>query len=1113
MKSSAARLLLLPILLLAGLPASAATVPPPPDPGLAASLRAADVIAEVEILAGGPFRAVAAARRVYRGTPPRVFELSGYNSLNWDATSAAFETGSRWILFLSNTDRLDTFATLTPSTPRLPVKDGTVLLSLGDPPFRLPIPEADMRAAMELLASAEPDIERGVTLIRDLRARNEVEARYLAIVLAGWLGDARAVPLLAEAAEDKLLRLRLLTVDALKQIVAPDALAVLRTMLKDERDLVTREAAAALVEAQDAEAVPALLEWAQRAAEAKARLPKDDARRKTSEQYINRLLLLLLDVGPLLPSEAFAPGLLQLARSPDAETGKTALFVLDRLAGREEIDRLLELADDPVYPLAREASLALGRAALRPATDLDIFRGWWKHERERFGEAVRIQRVRESAMGLSLGALEDLSVSQMNVLLSAPAQIVLPEIAQLLLDEGDALRFETRHLSVWRGPLLLPFLLARLTDDDAQDRAMALQQLSILLQRHPRLATVLGPAIRAHLADPEPLVRRMACSACGLLGDASAIPLLLKALTGGISHEASEASQAVFDLSSRTLGYAYHERTEDNEVAIQRLVAWWDRLSEARKAAWRPPGAPEARRTSLMADEKLEALLLGEGGRSAGAAEALLLERRPASDAIWIRMLASTRSRDRAHGVVGLLGGPAAACVDLTEVLKREGPGSELPRALALPALASLRGGRGPDLIVEWLEGPGAGTSTAWRALAIASLGLAEGEPKSLAWLRKALASGLEAEPVPDLLEVPAVRPENRLLRAVQLALAMRSDGVAVLAGGLKSRSASHREWTARSLALRTHAAPIGDLLAVLDQADPYSVGDLARAIAPLIRMADGDALAAALSTGSDSGRLGVTVILARRPELGITPVLRGALIQALQDTSTYVRAGAAECLGRMQARAAVPSLETLLGDPSTEPRTAAIEAIARTGDRQAARAAATETRNYTRLDPRWMPVLGLSDSPDDLRALLTAAQSESWIEQLGAIKGLGLSRRPEALNHLLAVFRELRSPYRTHVGEALAVIGVSAMENLAPDFKAVRVDTRASTILWLERCPIRMAGPPLLDALRDTDPGLRQLADWILRRKTGTEAGFDTQAPAGLRDASIQRWKTILGL
>jgi hypothetical protein len=113
--------------LLVACAARGAAVPPAPDPGLAASIRAADAIVEVEILAGGPFRACAAIRRVYKGQLPKVIELEAYNSYNQDATHAGFLTGTQWILFLSRTGRADVFAlgivlwellTLKPLMPR-----------------------------------------------------------------------------------------------------------------------------------------------------------------------------------------------------------------------------------------------------------------------------------------------------------------------------------------------------------------------------------------------------------------------------------------------------------------------------------------------------------------------------------------------------------------------------------------------------------------------------------------------------------------------------------------------------------------------------------------------------------------------------------------------------------------------------------------------------------------------------------------------------------------------------------------------------------------------------------------------------------------------------------
>jgi hypothetical protein len=306
----------------------------------------------------------------------------------------------------------------------------------------------------------------------------------------------------------------------------------------------------------------------------------------------------------------------------------------------------------------------------------------------------------------------------------------------------------------------------------------------------------------------------------------------------------------------------------------------------------------------------------------------------------------------------------------------------------------------------------------------------------------------------------------------------------------------------------------VDEILGALDQSDRYAVYDLARAIASLPQPKDVEFLAAMLATGQESGRLAVALVLTRRPDLAASPVLRGALIQALQDESSYVRSRAAEALGRLRARSAVPSLAQLLTDLNSEPRTAAVEALGRIGERgEAARAASAETRQYTQINPRWMRVLGLSDQEDDLQLLLTAANSESWIERRGAFDGLGLSQRPEALEHLLAVFREARSPYRTHAGIALAERGQDALKALTPDFKADSVYKRAAAIFWLDSVPRSLSAPPLVEALRDSQPGIRQLADWLLRRKTGKDAGFDYQAPDGQREERIRKWKELLGL
>ena len=87
-----------------------------------------------------------------------------------------------------------------------------------------------------------------------------------------------------------------------------------------------------------------------------------------------------------------------------------------------------------------------------------------------------------------------------------------------------------------------------------------------------------------------------------------------------------------------------------------------------------------------------------------------------------------------------------------------------------------------------------------------------------------------------------------------------------------------------------------------------------------------------------------------------------------------------------------------------------------------------------------------------------------------------------------MSVFRETRSPYRTHAGIALAVRGQEALKALTADLKADSVTKRAAAIFWLSHVPRSLSGPPLIEALRDPQPGIRQLADWLLRRKTGND-------------------------
>jgi hypothetical protein len=65
--------------------------------------------------------------------------------------------------------------------------------------------------------------------------------------------------------------------------------------------------------------------------------------------------------------------------------------------------------------------------------------------------------------------------------------------------------------------------------------------------------------------------------------------------------------------------------------------------------------------------------------------------------------------------------------------------------------------------------------------------------------------------------------------------------------------------------------------------------------------------------------------------------------------------------------------------------------------------------------------------------------------------------------------------------------------------------------LYWLARVPLEAGGEHLVRALADPDPNVRQLADWVLRRQTGQDAGFDPLAPPGQREAAAKRWKEIV--
>ena len=1099
-------------------PACARAIPPAPNPGIEASARGADVVAEVEILSGGPFRAAAWVKRLYHGKAPRIIELVGYNSIQGNTARNGLAGGSKYILFLTATDKPDVFALLTPSAPRWPIQDSGVLLALGDPPFSVPIKRQALEHALPLLlehAAQGKSPERAAAFIKELWGKNEIEQRYLSVALAGLLRDERTMPQVLEAAQGSLLRLRMTGMEALRRIGSPEARAALRDLLKDGRTVVVQEAVLGLVELEDLGAVDALLAWASTACTEAARLPPADARRGQLQALVFQVLALLDRKGALLSPEQFCPELLALARQKDTDPALASdlLYLVAASAQATHVQSLLDLAEDPVFSQRSAALGALTRATLRPVGNIQEFSAWWKEARTGYGEDLRLLHARAAAKGVVESKLPD-EVDRLHVLLSLAAPgVALEVIAPMLLDPRRASKWSASDLLSWRSPLAVPFLLERAVSEDPLECRTALEGLSLLAKQHPRLRASLAPLVRTALASDRYLTRRDACRMATRLEDSVALPALIDLARYPAANEADEAARASYALSARTLGYGVYELDGDNVAAIRRMAGWWEALGAARRLAWVSPLSPPAPQEAL--DEavlrRLEDTLTGHTAHPAEAAFGELLAYCGPQHAVWTRLLDSAKSRDRAYAAIGLSNGDKALAPKLLARLEDASAGTELARAEAIFALGTLKGGAGGAALVMWLHGKGSQAGRVWQRMGVLALGLADGEARGLACLEGLLAQALEAERTPtSALEAASAEPALPL-RVVLTALGMRSDSNALLVKALATSSPELSEQTARLLALRRHAPAFEKLFSIAALADHLVARDVGRLAEPLLQKANLKQMSALLANGPDGARIMAATVLAGRPDIEHDAESLKALIAACRDKSYLVRAHAAQALGRLRAIAALPALVALLEDTDSEVQASAAEAVAALGAKDACKTAVREARLIVRRDTRWFRAMGLGGSAEETATLLRLSRSDAWPDREAGLLGLGVSSHPEALQRILELFHDPDAAQQTLAADALAAQGSAGLLGLEDDLKATDALKRAAAVHVLGRMNTTTASARLLQILEDSDARVRALADWGLKRHTGKEAGFDPEATLDTRKAATVKWRELV--
>ena len=1099
-------------LLLLALPAAharAATVEPPPDPGYEVAVAAADVIAEVEIVAGGTFRAVALVKKRLKGEAPKVIELEGFNSFNWDTVHHGLAAGARYYMFLSRTERADLFVPLTPATPRFIATAEGVMTAFGDPPVRFPVKAAALEQGLSLLIekSATGKTPAGAQLyLHGLWDQGEIEARYLAVEMAGALRDDEALPILLEASKDKLLKLRLRSIEALGKVGSPSALGALRSLLRDDKKSVAREAARVLTRRHDGDSVSALLDWVRRNAASAAKTTSTAATQADSDQIKSEAVALdvvaLARVAGLLgDASKISRALIEIARMPNDKIAGDAIDASLAVAPNESIPLLIEIAQDRLSDQREHAFSVLRRIALKPVRDIDEFQAWWKSAGSKITEDARRETAEAAGRGLARADDYEERRKVLDTLRGMPGGIGVVTSAPYLLNSKTASSFGEDDLAAWNSPLVVPFIIERLGRDSTTTRKNALEALIAVCSKNTRLAAVCWPLMRAQLSDRDSGIRRAAETGVGLFSRADGIDALLDGVSGRGVYEPQESGKVLYSISARTMGFSINEPQPDQIAARRHLRGWWDGARKNFKAlSVSTPVNPFAifpgesgklhvleNLDELARAAKLEAQVLAEDSEQSEAAFGILMNERGPDDAFWKKLSGQNRSRDRARGLLGSLGS-AASIPDLSKrIAAKSDAETPLTRALILMALGSGSDskGAGPKALVAWLKASDLAAFHPMKRLGVLCLGLSSNEPESLAYLTEIVDTALKADPLDaDTAKVDEQNSPFALLRAGLTALCARDDGNAALLRLLSESPESRvRETAARALSLRRDRAAIAGIVKALDKADRFTWMDITYTLEPLLNSGDDAVLRGMLDSSKNSTRAAAVWLMTRRVELGNDPRTRAMVIAAMGDESNLVRYYAAEALGKRKAKSALEGLVKLLDDSDDDVKAAAAQALGELGDKDACELASRAALTQYRVDARWMKALAISGSKKWFADIMKLANSNLYLEQRAGLEALSASDADSAKERLLKTFHSEEEPFQTVAGDLLAERG-DALEMVKDDVVSKDKSVRGRALHFLIRLDTPAAKAALSAADKtETDSGLKTMIEWGLAR------------------------------
>jgi len=217
----------------------------------------------------------------------------------------------------------------------------------------------------------------------------------------------------------------------------------------------------------------------------------------------------------------------------------------------------------------------------------------------------------------------------------------------------------------------------------------------------------------------------------------------------------------------------------------------------------------------------------------------------------------------------------------------------------------------------------------------------------------------------------------------------------------------------------------------------------------------------------------------------------REAIRSMLQDPDPSVRDDAADAIGRLNDKEAVPMLLQLLNDPSEDVRHEAIQNLCRLGVREAAVPIAKLLGDSSpKVREEAADALGRLRATETAPALIQALNDKNEGVRGEVIAALGEIKAREAVPYLRRIYDTDPGPHRIRLIRALQSLGdseplnreVQRLSETALNAENARARERAIEMLgWLAR---EQARSVFEKALEDPDPRIRRRAERILRRR-----------------------------